>query len=422
MAAVLAATGLFLYFSLRGDLDHAIGQGLRSRTGDITALVQQADNGLGGAAHARGAGSGSGFAQILDRSGRVFDATPGLHRPLLRAADIRAAGAGVTSFDRAGNRLLATPVRAQGRELIVVAGTSLADRDKAVAELGTRLLIGGPVALLLAAAAGYALASAALRPVESMRARAAAISPDELDHRLPLARNRDELHRLGETLNAMLARLEAGQQRERAFVADASHELRNPLAMLTTELELIARDRPTGPDLNGALASAIAEANRLGGLTGDLLVLAQADSDRIPIVKETLRVADVLDAVGRRYPEVLVERAPELDFEADPRRLEQALGNMAENALAYGAAPVRISAVVRGGQVELHVCDSGSGFPPDFLGQAFERFARADASRGSGGTGLGLAIVAAIAAGHGGAAHAANRPDTGADVWIAIPA
>jgi two-component system, OmpR family, sensor kinase len=428
MAAVLAATGLFLYLSLRAELDHAIAQGLRSRTGDISALVQQADNGLKDAAHTRGAGSDSGFAQILDRSGRVFDATPGLHRPLLSPAEIRATERGAASFERVAHmplfgpaRLLATPVRAQGRQLTVVAGASLADRDKALADLGARLLIGGPAALLLAALAGYGLATAALRPVESMRARAAGISPEELHQRLPIASSRDELQRLGTTLNAMLARLEAGQARERSFVADASHELRSPLAMLTTELELISRDRPRGEELDGALSSAIAEANRLGGLTGDLLVLAQSDSDRIPIAKETVRIADLLAAVGRRYPAVLVEQAPALDLEADPRRLEQALGNLVENALNHGAGPIRISALQRGGQVELHVRDSGPGFPPDFLGRAFERFARADAGRGSGGTGLGLAIVAAIAASHSGSASAVNQPGDGADVWIAIP-
>jgi signal transduction histidine kinase len=220
----------------------------------------------------------------------------------------------------------------------------------------------------------------------------------------------------------MLARLEAGQARERSFVADASHELRSPLAMLTTELELIARDRPTGEELDGALSSAIAEADRLAGLTGDLLVVAQSESDRIPIARETVRVADLLAAVGRRYPGVLVEEVPGLDLEADPRRLEQALGNLVENAFNHGAGPVRISALLHGEQVELHVRDSGPGFPSEFLGRAFERFARADGARGSGGTGLGLAIVAAIAAGHGGSAHAVNRPGCGADVWIAVPA
>jgi signal transduction histidine kinase len=431
MAAVLAATGLFLYLSLRSELDHAIAQGLRSRTGDISALVQQSDTGLKDAARS-GAGRGAGFAQILDRSGRVFDATSGLHqRPLLSAAEIRAAQARASSFERVRvsavsgpARLLATPVHAQGRSLVVVVGASLRDRDHALANLGARLLVGGPAALLLAALAGYGLATAALRPVESMRARAAAISPDDLDQRLPLSPSRDELHRLGATLNAMLARLEAGQARERSFVADASHELRTPLAMLRTELELIARDRPAGEKLDGAVTSAIVEADRLAGLTQDLLVLAQSDSDRLPVALETVRVADLLADVGRRYVDVEVEPGldpPELEVRADPARMEQALANMVDNALRHGAAPARVAARLVGGRVEFHVTDAGPGFPAQFLPRAFERFARAEGGRSTTGTGLGLAIVDAIAQGHGGSAHAANRDGAGADVWIAIP-
>jgi two-component system OmpR family sensor kinase len=432
MAAVLAGTGLFLYLSLSSELDRTIAQGLHSRSGDIGALVQQSETGLRDAARSGTAPAGGGFAQILDRSGRVFDATPGLERrPLLNAAEIRASQAGARSFERAPAgafsgpaRLLATPVHAQGRDLVVVVGTSLRDRDQALANLEARLLIGGPAALLLAALAGYGVATAALRPVESMRARAAAISPDDLDRRLPLSRSQDELHRLGATLNAMLARLQAGQVRERSFVADASHELRTPLAMLRTELELIARDRPTGETLDGAVASAIAEADRLASLTQDLLVLAQSDSDRLPIAVETVRVADLLAEVTRRYPGVEVDRGgdtTELQVRADPARMQQALSNMVENALRHGASPVRIAARRLNGGIEWHVTDAGPGFPPEFLPRAFERFARAEDGRSATGSGLGLAIVEAVAEGHGGSAHVANRDGGGADVWMAIP-
>jgi signal transduction histidine kinase len=256
-----------------------------------------------------------------------------------------------------------------------------------------------------------------------MRARAAAISPADLDQRLPLARSRDELHRLGTTLNEMLARLEAGQARERSFVADASHELRTPLAMLRTELELIARDRPAGERLDGAVASAIVETDRLAGLAQDLLVLAQSDSDRLPVAVEAVRMADLLACAARRYPELEVEapEPPELEVQADRQRLEQALVNMVENALRHGASPVRVGARMVAGGAELRVTDSGPGFPDEFLPRAFERFARADGGRSATGTGLGLAIVDAIARGHGGSAHAANRERGGAEVWIAIP-
>jgi two-component system OmpR family sensor kinase len=436
MSVVLTATGLFLYLRLGAQLDHTLAQGLRSRSGDISALVQQADTGLRDATRTNAGEVGASPAQILDASGRVFDATPGVQRrPLLSAAELRRAKAAPTYFDQARGtppfgpvRLLATPVHAQGRNLVMVVGASLEDRNQALANLGVLLLIGGPLALLLAALAGYGLATAALRPVESMRARAAAISTDDLDRRLPLSSSRDELHRLGETLNAMLARLEAGLTREREFVADASHELRTPLAMLRTELELIARERPEGKELDVAVASAIEEAGRLGRLTEDLLVLARADRGRVPIECESVRVGDLLSAVGRRYASfeatggvVVHPQTSDLDVRADPTRLEQALTNMVDNALRYGAAPIRLTALEHDRFVELHVTDAGPGFTAEFLPRAFERFACADAGRTTRGTGLGLAIVQAIAKAHAGSAHAANLVGGGADVWIAIP-
>ncbi len=439
MAVVLVATGLFLYVRLRADLDHALAQGLRSRADDVSALVEQSDTGLKDAARSRAGKVGADFAQILDVSGRVFDATSGLERrPVLDPKQLRSAARSTRPFERVKTppptgtaRLLATPVKAQGHNLVVVVGASLQDRDRALANLGALLLIGGPIALLLATAAGYGLAAAALRPVESMRARAAAISTDDLDQRLPLTRSRDELHRLGATLNEMLARLESGVAHERTFVADASHELRTPLTMLKTELELIARDRPAGVELQAAVASAIGETDRLTRLTDDLLVLARSDRERLALRPETIVVGDLLAAVTRRYADAGAHgrkllhsdpEPPDLRIRADRARLEQALANLVDNALRHGEGRVLVDAFQGAGCVELHVIDKGGGFRPDFLASAFERFTRGDAGRTEGGTGLGLAIVRAIAESHGGTAHAANGTHGGADVWIAIPA
>lgn len=213
-----------------------------------------------------------------------------------------------------------------------------------------------------------------------------------------------------------------------ALEQQAAGALRTPLAMLRTELELIARDHPEGEELDVAVDSAIEETDRLGHLTEDLLVLARADRGRVPIVRESIRVADLLSVVARRYASLGVERPtvvqPQtagLHISGDPTRLEQALTNMVDNGLQHGAIPIRLSAPERNGFVELHVTDAGPGFTPEFLPRAFERFARADASRTTNGTGLGLAIVHAIAKAHGGAANAANLVGGGADVWIEIP-
>jgi signal transduction histidine kinase len=119
---------------------------------------------------------------------------------------------------------------------------------------------------------------------------------------------------------------------------------------------------------------------------------------------------------------LVVDTANGVSFRADRLRLEQALGNLVDNALRHGGGTVRLSAAPADGVVELHVRDEGGGFPPDFLGQAFERFTRADHARTEGGAGLGLPIVRAIAEAHGGSAHALNREQGGADVWVAVPA
>jgi heavy metal sensor kinase len=433
MAVVLAATGLFLSLHLRSDLDRTIDRGLRSRAADVSALVQQADTGLrdAGATRARSAGD---VAQILRPDGRIFDASPGLGGSrLLTPRQLGAAHRGALSIDRAATpvglmRLLAVPVHAQDHDLVVVVGASLVDRDQALASLGTLLLVGGAGALLLASLAGYGLAAGALRPVESMRRRAASISSERLHERLPLGRTRDELHRLGETLNDMLARLEEGMQRQRALTAEASHELRTPLTMLKTELELMARDRPTGPQLADSIDAAVDEADRLARLIDDLLVVARSDADGLAVRLQDVRVAELLATVASRYeqagagPRIAVVASGDLVLRADPGRLEQALGNLVDNAVRHGRGPIEISAQPRGDMVEVHVRDRGPGFPPRFAARAFDRFARADDAHGEGGTGLGLTIVRAIARGHGGDAHIARGADGGADVWLALPA
>jgi signal transduction histidine kinase len=326
-------------------------------------------------------------------------------------------------------RLLATPVRAQGRSLIVVVGASLDDRGDALHSLGTLLALGGAAALVLASLAGYGMATAAMRPVEAMRRRAAALSAADLEERLPVPEANDELRRLGQTLNGMLDRLETAIERERGFVDDASHELRTPLTLHKTELELALRYGTTPAELRAAIASAIEEADRLAQLADDLLVVARSDKGRLALKPERVEVGRLLDDVATRFGSRVAESGRRvhiepvddgLAVEADRLRLEQALTNLVDNALRHGAGEVRLFAVVDDGTLALHVSDGGAGFPPEFIDKAFDRFSRADASRARGGSGLGLAIVDAIARAHLGEAHALNSLH-GADVWIELP-
>lgn len=434
MAVVLAGIGLFLYLRLGVELDRTIEQSLRSRAGDVGALIEQADAGLAQSGRSPLTEQGENLAQILDAQGHVVDSTPSLRdRPLLSESALRRALQGTTMLTSSvgddGARLLATPVTAQDRRLVVVVGAPLEDRDEAVRNLGSLLLVGGPVALLLAALAGFVALTAALRPVESMRRRAAAIHDAAPGQRLPVPPADDEIGRLGATLNAMLARLEEAFARERTFVSDASHELRTPLAILKAELELALRGGRTTDELEAALRSAAEETDRLVQLAEDLLVIARSDQGRLPIRTEDIRLDDLLEVVrerllrraGDRDADLVVDGPGGLTVAADPLRLEQALGNLLDNALRHGGRHIRLSAAASGDAVELHVRDDGPGFPPAFIDSAFERFTRADSARGRGGAGLGLAIVDAIARAHGGRVAARNDPGGGADVSLTLP-
>lgn len=227
----------------------------------------------------------------------------------------------------------------------------------------------------------------------------------------------------------MLGRLEGALERERAFVADAGHELRTPLALLKTELELALRRPRSEAELADAIRSAGQETDRLAKLADDLLLLARSDRSQLPLRREQVAVDALLHRVAERFGNraqetdraIEVEPSEVLEIHADPTRLEQALGNLVQNALNHGRGSVRLSAAAHDGQVELHVRDEGDGFPPSFLPHAFDRFSRADDARSGEGTGLGLTIADAIARAHGGSAHAANSSAGGADVWLSLP-
>jgi signal transduction histidine kinase len=403
MAVVLAGAGLFLYLRLGDELDDGIDRNLEARAG---VYSERGDDTA---------------AQVLDASGRVLQSSEEAGRaPLLTRAQVREALDDDLTVERRLDddrfRLLAT--ESGGR--VVVVGESLDDRDAAVASLGTLLLIGGPILLLLTAAIGYGATAAALRPVERMRARAAEIEASDPGARLPAPASDDEIGRLGGTLNDMLARMEAAFARERTFVADASHELRTPLAILKTELGLALDRGRTPEELTEALRSAAEETDRLVALAEDLLVIARSDQGRLPIRPEEVRVADVLDRVRDRHaPDATVDAADGLVVRADPLRLEQALGNLLDNARRHGGSAIELSAERRDGAVRLHVRDDGPGIPAELA--PFERFTRGDSARSRGGAGLGLAIVAAIAHAHGGGAGAAARAGGGTDVWIELP-
>jgi two-component system OmpR family sensor kinase len=426
MAIVLAGMGTFVYRRVGDSLLASVDTTLSSQADEAALDVRRGD------VRDLDVTGGTTLAQVVDSRGRVLHSVPPGLAPLLPPADVRLASSGgrvrrsISLHSPRGDwRVLAIPNGPSDQ--VVLVARSLEPREDSLDRLLRQLIVATPLALLLASLAGYALAAAALRPVEAMRRRAAAVSAVS-PGRLPVPPSGDEISRLATTLNEMLARLEAAFEHERRFVADASHELRTPLALLRAEIEVALRRPRSAAELETTLRSAGEETERLSRLAEDLMLMARADRGPLPLRRETVAAESVFAAVAGRFAaaggeavgSIHVEETDAL-VEADADRLVQAVANLVDNSLAHGAGPVVLFAVERPDTVELHVADSGEGFDDEFLPRAFDRFSRADEARGRGGTGLGLSIVELIAAAHGGRAGAANRPEGGADVWVAIP-
>jgi signal transduction histidine kinase len=424
MVAVFGLLFLLIYIQFAGGLDSGIHSSLQARAADLTATASQ--NGGRLSDHPT-LPSGSGFAQILDSDGHVLASTlDGSHTPLISGGDLARAERGPIYVKSGQTELLAQ--RVAGNLLVV--GISTADRDSALDSLQRLMFIGGPIALLMACIAGYIVAARALAPVDRMRRRAKELYSSSATARLPVPETRDEIQRLGQTLNEMLDRVEQVVDRGREFVAGASHELRTPLTILQLELDDALDGQRSQEDLEESIASAREEVRRLTALAEDLLVIAQGDQQRLPIIAERFEVHGAMRVIADRYSHleelagrrVTVLSGVPMYIEADLTRLDQALSNLVNNALRFSDGTVVMRASREGGKIELHVLDRGPGFPSVFLPHAFERFSRADPARSRGGSGLGLAIVRAIAEAHGGRVQAENRAGGGAHVWLTLPA
>ena len=422
MLLMLTAAAAFVYLRLRADLDDALNAQLRARfaavaartPGPTLAAVALAD-------------PEEGFVQVLDRQGRIIDQAGTTLAAALTPTQLQEASGdrllieqSVAGIDGTA-RILARAIPGRGPSAgvgaagpaVLVVGASLNDRDEALRGVVTSFAAGGAVAVLLASAIGYLLARAGLAPVDAIRRRALEVSLVDADEGLPLPRARDEVRRLADTLNAMLVRLRASYERERRFVADASHELRTPIAVVKAELEAALRSGAIGAQVREGLVAAVEECDRLAQLADDLLVLARLSSDGPPVHRQPVDALTLLDGVRNRFTDRAEQRNRRITiavagmacFPADPDRVRQALSNLVDNALRHGHGDITVSCHATPAGTVLAVSDQGPGFAADITDRAFERFARGDLARTRGGAGLGLAIVAAVAASHGGTAQ-----------------
>lgn len=391
--------------------------------------------------HARPAATGDqSVVQVLGPGGRLSYTTDTAGgASLLTAAQRAGAAHGQVLVIRtrpgwpAAHLLLAQTVRGipGSPPMVIVVGTSLDELDKAMARVLAILLIGGPLIVAITAAGGWLLAGRALRPVERMRAEAAAFSVTSPARRLASPRTRDELDRLARTFNQLLDQMHGALSHQREFVASAGHELRTPLAVLSAEVEYAQRPGRSADEIQAALGVLSSRLQQLARLSGDLLLLARGDEDGLalqrrsqplePLLAESLLA---LRPRAQRCGTSLVLTADRCVCAAvDSGRFTQIVENLVVNAIDHGGSRefIEVSVTSADGNAVIEVSDRGPGFPPDYLPHAMERFTRADPARSEGGSGLGLAIVATLARAHGGTAEVRNRPGGGAVARVSIP-
>ncbi|MGI5194217.1 ATP-binding protein [Streptomyces sp. CA-288835] len=306
--------------------------------------------------------------------------------------------------------------------LTVYAGAPLSTEEEAVDTALTTMLIGLPLLLLTVGSVTYVVTRRALRPVEGIRAEMAAITASEdLSRRVPEPDTHDEIARLARTTNETLAALETSVERQRAFVADASHELRSPIASLRTQLEVGAA-HPELLDLDGAVEDTV----RLQSLAADLLLLARLDAGERPPPDARFDLAKaVAEEVSSRDSRdgVTLDSVKSAEVRGSRNQICRVLGNLLDNAHRHARDRVAVTLRTDAGQAVLQVADDGSGVPLADRDRIFERFVRLDESRArdDGGAGLGLAIAKDIATRHGGTLTVTDAPGGGALFELRLP-
>lgn len=336
-------------------------------------------------------------------------------------------------------RMYSQPYRSRaGRRGLIHVVHGIGDIVQPLASLRLALMVMAPVAVLLSGLGGYWLAGRALAPVDHVTRMAREIEASSLGRRLPSPKAADEIGRLVETLNQMIARLETSFEGMKRFTADASHELRSPLANMRGAIDVaLARPREEA-EYQRVLASVGEDVDRLRSIVEDLLVLARADAGRIRLERSPVRLDIVAAEVVESFlPSASAQgvslsancRAP-VSVVGDERWLRQLVVNLVGNAVKFAAATAQDGASVSvdvgetGELALLSVADTGPGIPDEALGHIFERFYRADESRSSSvvsGFGLGLAIASWVVEAHGGRITAENRPGGGTRVSVSLP-
>jgi heavy metal sensor kinase len=444
LLAILVAIGALSYswlsFGLQQDLDASlltVAQVIKDTgsseqaPGESEALLRQL---LGPELYDK-------FVQLLDPEGRPHGPRDGRRTdvlPLSPAARARAArGQHTIETVAVGGaepvRLLTLPVVRDGRVTEIIQVGMALRRTRAVRDrYFDTLIVLIPLGVGLAALGGAVIARVALRPVDEMARTARRITAEDLSRRVERRGTGDELDRLAETLNGMLARLDEAFGQTRRFAADAAHELRTPLTVLRGGIEVALRMERSPDEYRRVLASSLEEVERLIRLAEDLLLLSRSlagpEGGRAPVDLEplVLEVFDVGARVGRDVGvSVRIDATVPATVVGDPAALRRALLNLVENAIKYTPAGGKVEIGLRRGDgvAEITVADTGVGIEPVDVERIFEPFVRLDTARtrDTGGAGLGLAIARSIVVAHGGTITVESRPGSGSRFAIRLP-
>lgn len=431
MLVVLAIVIAVVYARTKSDLLDAVDSGMRSRAEVLVAEVNSSGPGIANV-EANLIETDEAFAQVAGSTGRIVQSSRQIAGSSLLPSTTVASVRAPTFFDRTisgidgTTRVLAVPVDTPAGHWVVLVGASLQDRNDAVQRMAEALVTTGLVTLGLSAFAGWLVAGSALRPIERLRRDAAAIQASDFGRRLEVAGNRDEIERLGTTLNVLLDRLQSSVAKERHFLDNASHELRTPVTILKGELELALSRPRTAAELEAAVLSAAEEAEHLGDLADGLLLLSRVGNGGLGVHREQVDVAELARYVVGHAEGAAHKQGLRLQVEGsgvlasvDRTRVRQALDNLLSNAVRHttDGGLVRVQVSRDDELVRLVVEDTGSGFPVSVLATALDPFT---SGPGSTGSGLGLSIVKAMAEAHGGGVQVGNVESGGARVVVTL--
>jgi heavy metal sensor kinase len=431
--AVLVLFGCGMWFVLKSTLTSGRSHTLERRADRLSDLLRNTD-GLAAEQRARrfqafADATGGGLIEVFRATGERALPSPSpdsLVFPWPRAASIDHGRFGEVVFQGQPYRLLARPFASDLGAVVLCMAAPLENNLQVLRAFTAGLLWTAPALLVISALGGYSLSRRALRPVDQITAATRSISVSNLSARLPVPESRDELQRLSETCNEMLARLESAVNEIKRFTADASHELRNPVSFVRTTAELALRNQQADPASRRALEDIVAECSKANRLLKDMLTLARADTGHSRLAFEPVDLVEALRAFSPKAMLLAQERGHTLtiDFDAgshamimgDYTSLHRLLWILLDNAAKYTPPPgsIRLKLAVAGNQAVVTVEDNGIGISPADLPKIFGRFYRADKSRSQvEGAGLGLSIALWIANVHGTSVSAESSEEQG---------